>query len=494
MDEVSSGKGYKKQLYLATRLGQMAVRLNANKFNYYYKYHLSNQYVMEKMSDILFKIEKTVNGGYGLTHNENGLVILLRHVLPGELVKARIVEEKKDFAEAVVTAIVEASASRIIAPCRQYGKCGGCDWQCYDYDLQLLSKKGILQDLLEDAPHRALQEAVTLVAAPLASPRIFGYRQRLRLQIDEHGQPGFRRFHSHQGIAITECLLARPELNSALQQLQSQAAFHCLSAITTELELLFNPASSRVVCLFHLARKPRPTDMQQAGALLDTLPLLEMLLFCGPNFLPCGPTIGHNKNKETTELQLLLPPFPGHTETVITLSWKAGGFCQVNPEQNIQLIQTVLDFCQPDLDTSILDLFCGMGNFSIPLAMQAASLLGIEGQGSAIRSARRNSQRAGLTNTIFEKSPIHKYCRTLAVEGRSFDCVIIDPPRQGAPGLALALAAITRKRLVYISCDPATLCRDLAELTDAGFSIKRLQPVDMFPQTHHIETVVLLER
>jgi len=449
---------------------------------------------MEKMSDTLFKIEKTVNGGYGLAHKENGRVILLRHVLPGELVKARILAEKKDFTEAVVTEIVEASAYRIMAPCLQYGKCGGCDWQCYSYDLQLLSKKQILQDLLQHTPDSTLQEAVPLVADPLVSPRIFGYRQRLRLQIDEHGQPGFRRFHSHQCVPITACLLARPELNSALQQLQGQAAFHRLSAITTELELLLNPASSRVVCLLHLVRKPRPTDMQQAGALLDTLPLVEMVLFCGPNFLPCGPTIGHNKNPEKTELQLLLPPFPGHTDTVVALSWEAGGFCQVNLEQNIQLIQTVLDFCQPGLETSILDLFCGMGNFSIPLAMQAASLLGIEGQGSAIRSARHNSQRAGVTNTIFEKSPIHKRCRTLAAEGRSFDCVIIDPPRQGAPGLALPLAAITRKRLVYISCNPATLCRDLAELTDAGFTIKRLQPVDMFPQTHHIETVVLLER
>lgn len=460
-----------------------------------YKYHLINPYVMKKMNDSPLRIEKTVNGGYGLARRDNGQVVLIRHVLPGETVKAAILMEKKGFAEAAATEILEASAHRVVPPCPKYGTCGGCDLQCCDYGQQLLIKKGILQDLLQRAPQRALQEAAPLLADTIASPRLFGYRQRLRLQIDENGQPGFRRFHSHQSVPITACLLARTELNSALQQLQAQTPFHRLRAITSELELLLNPASSRVVCLFHLSRRPRPADMKEAEVLVETLPLVEKVLFCGQDFLPCGPDTSKTEDQGSCEgLQLLLPPFPGHTDKSISLSWEAGGFCQVNLEQNIQLIQTVLDFCRPDPETTILDLFCGMGNFSIPLAMQSASLLGIEGQGSAIRSARKNSKRAGLANTLFEKSPLHERCRTLATEGRSFDCVVIDPPRQGAPGVAPQLAALTRKRLVYISCDPATLCRDLGELTHAGFTIKKIQPVDMFPQTHHIETVVLLEK
>jgi len=460
-----------------------------------YKYHFINPYVMEKINASPFRIEKIINGGYGLARRENRQIILLRHVLPGETVKARILVEKQGFAEAVATEITEASAHRVIPPCPKYGTCGGCDLQCCDYEQQLLIKKGILQDLLRRAPRSELQQALPLLAAPLASPRIFGYRQRLRLQIDEKGQPGFRRFHSHLCVPITTCLLARPELNQALEQLQTQAPFHRILGITTELELLLNPASSRVVCLFHLCRRPRPADMQQAAGLGKMLPLVEKVLFCGQDFQPCGPDTCKAEDRGSSEsLQLLLPPFPGHTDTPISLSWEAGGFCQVNLEQNIQLIQTVLDFCRPGPGLSILDLFCGMGNFSIALALQSASLLGIEGQGSAIRCARKNSTQAGLTNTLFEKSPIHERCRTLVTEGRGFDCVVIDPPRQGAPGLARQLAALTNKRLVYISCDPATLCRDLGELTHAGFAIKKIQPVDMFPQTHHIETVVLLEK
>ncbi len=443
------------------------------------------------MSDSPLRIEKVVNGGYGLARHEDGRIVLLQHVLPQELVKARILGEKKGMDSGIATEILDLSPHRIVPPCPKYGVCGGCDLQHCDYQQQLQIKQEIIHDLLERAPHSELRQAVSLVASPLASPQLLGYRQRLRLQIDENKRPGFRRFHSHQCVPITECLLARTELNLAMRQLQAEPAFQQITAIASELELLLNPANASVVCLFHLSRKPRPAELKQAETLTQRVPAIERIELHGQDFLP----LSYPKNDGRKEkLQLLLPPFPGHTNKAIALSWEAGGFCQVNLAQNIQLIQTVLDFCQAGPATRVLDLFCGMGNFSIPLAMQSASLLGIEGQGSAIRMARENAKQAGLTTAAFEKSPLHPRCQSLLAEGRSFDCVVIDPPRQGAPGLAPILAKLTRKRLVYISCDPATLCRDLGELTSAGFTLKKLQPVDMFPQTHHIETVALLEK
>ncbi len=449
---------------------------------------------LKKMSDILLQIEKIINGGYGLARHDNGQIVLIRHALVGERVKARIIQEKRGFAEAAITEIVEASPRRIAPPCPHYGVCGGCDLQICDYEQQLLIKRKIIADLLRRSPVRHLQQAVSLLTAPLASPHAFGYRQRLRLHTDEHGRPGFRRFHSHQCVTIRECLLARPELNRALQQLQSQPSFLLLMAASNELELLLNPTGSRVVVLFHHLRKPRPAIIRQAKSLQEALPLIDWIELRGQDFSPLiiSDTVGPHPS-----LQLHLPPFSGNgsrSDTPLSLAWEAGGFCQVNLEQNIQLIQTVLRACQPDPDTSILDLFCGMGNFSLPLAMRAVSLHGVEGQGSAIRCARKNSERAGLTNTVFEKSPLHPRCQSLVAEGRQFDCVLIDPPRQGAPGLAATLALLTRQRLVYVSCDPATLCRDLGELLQHGFTLQSLQPVDMFPQTHHIETVALLTK
>jgi 23S rRNA (uracil1939-C5)-methyltransferase len=126
--------------------------------------------------------------------------------------------------------------------------------------------------------------------------------------------------------------------------------------------------------------------------------------------------------------------------------------------------------------------------------MAAKEVLGIEGQASAIRSAKENAFNAAITNTRFLKKSVDNACKELAEKGELFDCVVIDPPRQGASGLAGYLAKITSRRLIYISCDPATLCRDLADLTNEGFTIKKIQPIDMFPQTHHIETVVLLDK
>jgi 23S rRNA (uracil1939-C5)-methyltransferase len=223
---------------------------------------------------------------------------------------------------------------------------------------------------------------------------------------------------------------------------------------------------------------------------------VERIFFVGTDFPITGPYYDEGKmdREGINNIFNVHYPLMAQINRPLDLSWEAGGFCQVNLEQNSRIIETVLEFCRVEKTETVLDLYCGMGNFSIPLAMGAKEVLGIEGQASAIRSAKYNAANAGLTNTRFLKSSAHNACVELAEKGEQFDCVLIDPPRQGAPGLAGHLAKITIKRLVYISCDPATLCRDLADLTDEGFTITKIQPLDMFPQTHHIETVVLLEK
>lgn len=224
--------------------------------------------------------------------------------------------------------------------------------------------------------------------------------------------------------------------------------------------------------------------------------MVERIFFVGADFPITGPfgSGEHDEQGPTDNLFTVHYPSLSLIDQPVRLSWEAGGFCQVNLAQNKQLIEIVLKFCQLDKTETVLDLYCGMGNFSIALAMQAKEVLAVEAQGSAIRSARKNGALAGLTNTCFAKSSVDDFCRELAAKKHHFDCVVLDPPRQGAPELAGVLAAITTRRLVYISCDPATLCRDLADLCAAGFAIEAIQPVDMFPQTHHIETVVLLAK
>lgn len=437
------------------------------------------------MSQESYQIEKLVHGGFGLSRDQDGQVILLEGVIAGETVEARLGDRRKNLTKGAATRILQASPGRISPPCPRYRDCGGCDFQHMEYPLQLAAKKEILRDLLKRSGHPILQEGGdTLLSDPLPSPEQFHYRQRIRLQVDDRRVVGFHKRHSHNCVAVSSCMLAHREINVCLQELVGHASLQKLLANTNSLELLYDPETAGTILFIHFQRKARPADKQHAQTLLRDVETIGNVIFLGDGFAPT----------DQATLSYSLPQFPPHTTAPLKLSLESGGFCQVNLQQNEQLVRTVLDLCRLEQGDEVLDLFCGMGNFSIPLAEKAGSLLGVEGQGSAIRSARKNSAAVGQVNTEFIKSPIHQACEELAREQRSFDCVLIDPPRQGAPGLADTMAALCRKRLVYVSCDPATLCRDLVHLLEQGFTLKALQPVDMFPQTHHIETVALLKK
>ena len=293
------------------------------------------------------------------------------------------------------------------------------------YSQQLQAKEDILKDLLLRNGHSTLASAAgKLLTPPLASDEEYHYRQRIRLQVDTWQTLGFFKRRSNDCISIDSCLLAKQELNNCLQNLQQQQAFTRLLSRTIALELLFNPANKRITLVFHLTQKPRPADKQHARVLMEEIADLEHVFFCGKGFATSGASV----------LSFSMPPTRPYTKNEIELSWETGGFCQVNLGQNQKLIQTVLEYCNVTETDSVLDLFCGMGNFSIPLAVQAKSLLGVEGQGSAIRSAIKNSKNAGQSNTTFTKQPVHDACSAMAKDGKSFDIVVIDPPRQGVPG------------------------------------------------------------
>ncbi|WP_136796546.1 MULTISPECIES: class I SAM-dependent RNA methyltransferase [Desulfosediminicola] len=435
-------------------------------------------------------ISKIIHGGLGLGQLADGKWAMTRFTLPEEQVNIAIDRIKKNYVHGKLLNIIKANRGRIAPPCPYYGSCGGCDLQHAAYDLQLQIKTDVIQDLVDKEFHGTEVQVGCSVAKALASPDQFHYRQRIRLWVDEYGDCGFHRHRSHEVVAIESCMLAKPELNQALRQLREHSSFNHLTDLTSEVELLWNPESSKIATIFHYRRKPRPADFQAAAAIVKELELIESIFFKGEAF-PL--TDGLSKRAEAASLAVTYPDF-NHDSATLRLGWEIGGFCQVNLEQNRNLIECVLNQLAVEADETVLDLFCGSGNFSIPIATRARHVLGIEGQGAAIRSARHYSGLAGLNNTEFTKSPIHQACKKLVADGASFDCLVIDPPRQGIPGLNRELTQLCRSRIVYISCDPATLCRDMGELVRSGFTVKCIQPVDMFPQTHHIETVVLLEK
>jgi 23S rRNA (uracil1939-C5)-methyltransferase len=439
-------------------------------------------------------ITKIVNGGYGFARLSTGQVTLVRYALPDEDVIITTEDVKKNYLFGKVQQILQEHPGRIKPPCQYYGQCGGCNLQHCDYLTQLTIKKGIVEDLLSRQSQEAVRNSIHLLASPIPSPSAFGYRQRIRLQVGKRGVIGFHRYHSHDIIPIDICLLAGESINKTIAALQNHDDGHRLCELSTEAELQQNPQTGKTVCIFHFSRKIRPADVESAKTFCRDVDEVERIFFIGTDFPITGPYCDEEENKALNNTFDVHYPNITKLRRHLNLSWEVGGFCQVNLVQNKALIGTVLEFCQVEKEETVLDLYCGMGNFSIPLAMAAKEVLGIEAQGSAIRSAKENAFDEALTNTHFLKKSVDNACKELAEKGEHFDCVVIDPPRQGALGLAGYLAKITSRRLIYISCDPATLCRDLADLTNEGFTIKKIQPIDMFPQTHHIETVVLLDK
>jgi 23S rRNA (uracil1939-C5)-methyltransferase len=428
-------------------------------------------------------IKKVVNGGHGLGHLPSGQVVLVRHTLPGETVVARVAVSRKSHLFARLEKVLTSHPRRRPPPCPFVPRCGGCDFQHADYPTQLALKEALLAELLS-------QSGLPLPppAAMLPSPAEFGYRQRLRLQVDGDGRLGFYAARSHTHIAIETCLLAEDGLNQVLAALARHPEAPPLLRQTREVELFRLPRDGKVVALFHLRRRPRPGDSRNAQCLCLEIAGLTGIYFQGEDWPLTGPVAG-----QPVRLEISYPDIAGSGRE-LSLAWEVGGFCQVNLGQNRRLIETVLALAGEVRGKRVLDLFCGMGNFAIPLALAGAAVQGYEGQGAAVRAATDNARRAGLSRARFTKKPVHQACAELAASGENFEIVVIDPPRAGIPDLAPLLAKICRGRLVAVSCDPATLGRDLASLVAQGFTVTAIHPLDMFPQTHHIETVVLLHR
>ncbi len=435
-------------------------------------------------------ISKIVNGGYGLARDAEGRTVLVRFGLPGERVAIQLTHEQKRVAFGHVTDVLSSAPGRIDPPCPYYGRCGGCDLQHAAYRVQCSIKDEVLRELVSRS-REPLSKCITLIKPVIASAAPFGCRHRIRMKTDDRGRLGFNHFRSSKVVAVAGCLLAAAPINQSLAELSDNQEFSRLAPLIEEIELVHNPLSGKVSMLISLSRTPRPADRSRARALCTEAESLERVFFQGQNFPLEGPycaaTGTENRLGRTIGFTL-----DGSRQLQFT--WEIGGFSQVNLEQNKLLIELVDNLSGVQPEDRVLDLYCGMGNFSVVLAASCRDILGIEGQGAAIRSATANAQDNDLKNCRYSKSDVLTACRELAQKQMAFDIVICDPPRSGLKELTDLLPGITRKRLIYISCDPATLCRDLEKLMAHGFLLQILQPVDMFPQTHHIETVAVLEK
>lgn len=424
------------------------------------------------------EIKKIITGGKGLGYLPDGMVAMVPFTLPGEIVHAREIRRFSGYVAMEAIEIQAPSRQRRIPPCPLFGTCGGCALQHAAYNLQLESKKNILLENLQ-RNHVHLTDATIHDTVP--SPETFHYRYRVRLHLAANGTLGFHRQLSNEVVSVERCPLTTDPINQAItffRTLAEQLAPNC-SAI----ELLQSPLDDQIIAVLHLRKKMQVTNN-----------LMELLA-------------GHDSisalfSKEKHQLRQFTPrqhntilrqkfTLPDHS---YMLSWDCGCFFQVNAAQNARLVDLVCQLAGNLHHQQVLDLYCGMGNFSLPLAYMGAHVLGIEQNRGSITWAKQNADQAGLPHCSFQKKMVASALAELSTNGEQFDLVVLDPPRQGVGKAMQLLAALNAQRIISISCDPATLARDLRVLTDCGYSVRSVFPVDMFPQTHHIESVVLLEK
>ncbi len=389
---------------------------------------------------------------------ENGKPVFVAGALPGERVRARIVDTRRDHSDAQLTALLQPSPRRIAPRCELFGRCGGCQLQMLDIEDQREHKQQVLQRLLDRFEP---QWESPIVAEP------WHYRHRARFAIgDDGGRPvvGFKGAASHRVVAVDRCDVLDPRLQPLLTYLPQWLATLAQWRRIDEVIALVD-ADGRIAIDWQGRRALPVADR-------------EMLRQCCTE---AGIAVGSD-----IALRYAVPSVDSH------FGFAPGDFTQVNPGINDQLVARVLAWLALMPTSHVVDLFCGLGNFALPLARTAAQVTGIEGSVAMVERARANAEALGLQQARFAVADLFE---PAAVPLQGYDCALLDPPRAGAKVVCEALVRAPQlQRIVYVSCNPQTLARDVAILVSGGFSVERAALVDMFPQSGHTEAVVLLSR
>ena len=441
---------------------------------------------------LVVRIEKMIWGGAGLGRLPNGMVVQVPAALPGELVRISGLVARKRYATAMVDGVIEPSPDRVTPPCPYLPRCGGCDFQHMAFEVQAKMKAAAFADQLQRflPGHSALIEQADF-AIPAEAP--FHYRQRIQLKAGQDGSVGFHAARSNALVPITACLLARPELNEALAWLHGQEGFRRAVTLSGGVDLQSGLDAGGVHVVFPSAPQGG-RGLEAAVAALDGAGPAGLFFWLEtgqgrPRLL--SPEVS-GPEARAPGIAYRLPDPAGGPD--LALSLPVGSFCQVNQAQNIRLVGLVCRWLKGCGVRHLLDLHCGMGNFALPLARIVDQVSGSDIAEGSIGAAQANARTNGIDNAAFHRRPAGAMAAKALRTGQGIDAVLLDPPRQGAAEAVPAIVALRPRHVVCISCDAATLLRDLKALLAAGYQLRRLNLIDLFPQTHHAEFAAHLMR
>ena len=424
------------------------------------------------MRKVQILIEAVAFRGYGVGR-VSGKVVFVPYTVTGDRAWIKIIEEKKKYSMGRLIQIVDPSPWRVNPPCPYFGTCGGCQWQHIDYRFHGELKETILRETLErigkirDLPPMD----VTLSTKP------YGYRVRVQLKV--RGQTlGYYRERSHEIVDIDHCPISDPLVNQMIRQLRGE-----WTAITKMEGIEINVSRDEEKGFFILHPLAWNRDSEDfARKFFQNHPILKGIAIMARNGL---------KRLGNPTLNFMVSLHPSGEKRMLGFRASALSFFQVNPEQNRRLIETVLEFSEIRKNEILLDLYAGIGNFTLPLAPEASKVTGVEENRTAIEDARFNAQQNGIKNCDFVQGKAEEVLKNLT---KRPDEVILDPPRTGCKTILGQVVGMKPKRIIYVSCEPTTFSRDIRLFAENGYSLQRLGLIDMFPQTYHMEVVGLLTR
>ncbi|MDN3556740.1 TRAM domain-containing protein [Halomonas maura] len=426
----------------------------------------------------ILTIQGLAHDGRGVARTAAGKTVFVDGALPGERVEVAVHRTRQRYDEAHVRTLVEASPERVSPPCAHFARCGGCDLQHLSIDGQRRHKQAVLRELLA-------RQAI----APAGEPELLadageGYRRRARLGVKVDGDGGvhlgFRARHSHRLVDIESCPVLVPSLSALLAPLRRLVEGLQAPRQVGHLELLASDAGVTLV-VRQLRDQPTDTARWRDFAATRGLHLARWVGREAPVFewLTPRPELASRLRVAAQE---------------VTLCFSPGDFLQANEAVNQRMVATALAWLTPlAAGERVLDLFAGVGNFSLPLAAQGARVQAVEGSPAMVARLADNAHRNGLAVEARQADLTDgAACRALLAESEA-ETVVLDPPRDGAETACRLLARHPVPRVLYISCDPATLARDAASLVRAGYVVSRWAVADMFAHTAHLESMLLLE-
>ena len=392
----------------------------------------------------------------------DGKAVMVPHAAPGDLLEVTVVQQRAGYLVARAERVLKAGAARRRPPCPYLPRCGGCDWQQIAYPEQTRFKAEVIAATLNHALGLELNPATLIEPAPAE----FGYRARIRFKTGGGGRLGFYEAGTRRLVEVEHCLVAAAEIRMPHE---FAAAIEC-----EEIEVVAD--RGREVLVAHLARPPCASVLKRARRLVERDPRIA------------GAVLRAGRAREVVgEVSIAVALEPG-----LELEVEADLFSQVNRAQNLKLVAAVMEMAQASADARVLDLFCGAGNFSLPAARRGAAVMGVDAEALAVAAAARNAARLGLKRAEFAAMEAAELARFLLRARYRPDVVIMDPPRSGARELIGPLVRMRAGRVIYVSCDVATLARDLGALRSGGYRLAAVRAFDFFPNTHHAEVVAVL--